>query len=145
LAVRGAREWPRPLWALLLASLAFTLTSGWLQGGVEWSALYTVVPAYHVEYQVAWFVPLILLVMPVLLFLVTHTLGITPTRSMVAVLLTAVGLRLVVAWTGRLLGGRPEDAWPLAEQAGYLLVFAVAALLGAPASRIPANAPQSAR
>jgi hypothetical protein len=105
---------------------AFTLTSVWLSGGLEWSFLYGLLPAYIVELHVAWFLPLILLKLPLLLLLVWWITDATPTGGFVRMMLAYTGLRFIAVWAVRLGGGSGVEMWPFAERGMYLLTFAIA-------------------
>lgn len=124
----------------LALTAAFTLTSGWLNGGIEWGFLYSTFPAYVVEYQVAWMVPLILLPFPILLVLLWWTTESRPSRTFVALSLLYLWIRVAAAWMVRLLGGGGEDVWPIAEQGAYVLVFVAAAVWASRSPQTPADA-----
>lgn len=110
----------------LVISGAFTLTSVWLRGGLEWSFLYGLMPAYVVELHVIWFLPLILLKLPLLLGLVWWITDTPPSREFVSAMLAYTGLRFIAVWAVRLGGGTGVEMWPLAERGMYLLTFAIA-------------------
>ncbi len=112
----------------LVMTGAFTLTSVWLNGGLEWSFLYGLLPAYVIELQVGWFLPMILLKLPLLLFLVWWTTGTRPSREFVSLMLAYAGLRFIGVWGVRLGGGSGAEMWPLAERGMYLLTFVIAAV-----------------
>ena len=110
----------------LIISGAFTLTSVWLPSGLEWGFLYGIFPAYVIELQVGWFVPFILLKLPMLLLLTLWAAGTAPTRRFVLLMFLYVGIRFVGVWVVRLAGGTGSQVWPMAEQAIYLTTFAIA-------------------
>jgi hypothetical protein len=126
-AVLVARRSADARWTdALVISGAFTLTSVWLSGGLEWSFLYGLLPAYIVELHVAWFLPLILLKLPLLLLLVWWITDATPTGGFVRMMLAYTGLRFIAVWAVRLGGGSGVEMWPFAERGMYLLTFAIA-------------------
>ncbi len=112
----------------LVITGAFALTCAWLPGGLEWSFLYGLAPAYLVELHVGLFVPFILLKLPILLLLVWCVLGALPSRRFVALMMCYVAMRFVAVWIVRLMGGGGAEIWPMAEQGIYLTTFLVAAL-----------------
>lgn len=111
---------------------AFALTCGWLPSGLEWGFLYGLFPAYVVELQVGWFVPAILLKLPLLLLLTWWATDTRPTRRCVALILIYAAIRFVAVWLVRLSGGTGAQVWPIAEQGIYLTVFAIAAVTALP-------------
>ncbi len=111
----------------LVMSGAFALTCVWLPSGLEWGFLYGLFPAYVVELQVGWFVPAILLKLPLLLLLTWWATDTRPTRQFVALILTYAAIRFVGVWLVRLAGGSGATVWPMAEQGVYLIVFVTAA------------------
>jgi hypothetical protein len=110
----------------LVISGAFALTSVWLPSGLEWGFLYGLVPAYIVELQVGWFVPFILLKLPLLLALTFWASDSRPTRRFVVLMFLYAGIRFAGTWTVRLMGGSGAQTWPMAEQGIYLTMFAIA-------------------
>ncbi len=121
-----ARQWADPRWTdALVVSGAFTLTSVWLSGGLEWSFLYSLLPAYVVELQVIWFLPLILLKLPLLLLLIWWITDTPPSMAFVRTMFAYTGFRFIGVWAVRLAGGSGAEMWPLAERGMYLLTFAV--------------------
>lgn len=124
--VLAARSAPGPWLDALVVTGAFALTSVWLPSGLEWGFLYGLVPAYIVELQVGWFVPLILLKLPMLLLLTWWASGLRPSRGFVLLMFLYAGLRFAGVWLVRLFGGTGAQAWPMAEQAMYLTTFAIA-------------------
>ncbi len=125
LASRAARG---PWLDALVITGAFALTSLWLPSGLEWGFLYGLFPAYVIELQVGWFVPAILLKLPLLLLLTFWATNTRPSRRFIALLLTYAGIRLTGVWLVRLAGAPGAEVWPLAEQGLYLTTFAVAAV-----------------
>ncbi|MBI3568152.1 MAG: alkaline phosphatase family protein [Gemmatimonadetes bacterium] len=126
-AVLLARRHADPRWTdALVISGAFTLTSVWLDGGLEWGFLYSVLPADVVEFKVGWMLPMILLKLPLLLLLNWWVTRTAPTRAFVAAMFAYTGLRFAAVWIVRLAGASGEAMWPLAEQGTYLLTFAIA-------------------
>lgn len=123
----------------LVVTGAFALTSVWLPGGLEWGFLYGLFPAYVIELQVAWFVPVILLKLPVLLLLCWWATGTRPTSRTVAFICLCAAVRFTAVWIVRLAGGSGALVWPIAEQAAYLTTFAIASVwvlrTGAPHER----------
>ena len=113
----------------LIMTGAFALTCVWLPSGLEWGFLYGLFPAYLVELQVGWFVPAILLKLPLLLLLTWWATGTRPTRRFIALILIYAGIRFVGVWIVRLTGGSGAQLWPMAEQGIYLTVFAMAAVV----------------
>jgi hypothetical protein len=107
---------------------AFALTCVWLPSGLEWGFLYGLFPAYVVELHVGWFVPAILLKLPLLLLLTFWATGTRPTRRFVSLILVYAAIRLIGVWLVRLAGGSGALVWPMAEQGVYLTVFAIAAI-----------------
>jgi hypothetical protein len=105
---------------------AFTLTSVWLPSGLEWSFLYGIFPAYVIELQVGWFVPFILLKLPMLLLLTLWAADVALTRRFVLLMFLYLGIRFAGVWVVRLAGGTGAQVWPMAEQAIYLTTFAIA-------------------
>ncbi len=136
----GSRAVPGAWLDACIITGTFALTSGWLPGGLEWSFLYSIFPAYAVELQVGWFVPVILLKLPMLLVLTWWVIGERPSRRFLALMMTYACLRFAAVWIVRLAGGTGAEIWPLAEQGIYLTTFAVAALWVATAwrPRVPA-------
>ncbi len=110
----------------LVISGAFTLTSVWLSGGIEWGFLYGFLPAYVVELQVIWFLPFILLKLPMLLILISWLTNVRPTRAFVIAIIAYTGVRFAGVWIVRLAGGSGAEMWPLAEQGMYLVTFTIA-------------------
>jgi hypothetical protein len=108
---------------------AFALTCVWLPSGLEWGFLYGLFPAYVVELQVGWFVPAILLKLPLLLLLTWWATDTRPSRRFVALILIYAAIRFIAVWLVRLAGGPGAAVWPIAEQGIYLTVFAVAAIV----------------
>lgn len=128
-AVLLARRYGDARWTdALVISGTFTLTSVWLSGGIEWGFLYGFLPAYVVELQVIWFLPLILLKIPMLLVLGAWLTDARPSRGFVIAMLAYTGLRFAAVWIVRLAGGSGAEMWPLAEQGMYLVTFAIAAV-----------------
>lgn len=126
-AVLLARRYAEPRWTdALVISGTFTLTSVWLGGGLEWGFLYGLLPAYVVELHVIWFLPLILLKIPLLLLLVFWLTRTFPSRAFVIAMLGYTGLRFAAVWAVRLAGGTAIAMWPLAEQGMYLVTFSIA-------------------
>jgi hypothetical protein len=105
---------------------AFTLTSVWLPSGLEWGFLYGIFPAYVIELQVGWFVPFILLKLPLLLLLTWWTAGVGPTRRFTGLMFAYMALRFAGVWVVRLAGGTGSQVWPMAEQGIYLSTFTIA-------------------
>jgi hypothetical protein len=105
---------------------AFALTSVWLPSGLEWGFLYGIFPAYVIELQVGWFVPFILLKLPLLLLVTWWAAGIGPTRRFVGLMFAYMAIRFMGVWIVRLAGGTGAEVWPLAEQGIYLTTFAIA-------------------
>jgi hypothetical protein len=124
--VLAARAAPGAWLDALVISGAFTLTSVWLPSGLEWGFLYGLVPSYIVEMQVGWFVPFILLKLPLLLVLTWWASDSRPTRRFVVLMFLYAGIRFAGVWTVRLLGGSGAQTWPMAEQGIYLTMFAIA-------------------
>jgi hypothetical protein len=110
----------------LVITGAFALTSVWLPSGLEWGFLYGIFPAYVVELQVGWFVPFILLKIPMLLVLTWWATDTRPSRRFVALMFVYAGVRFVGVWVVRLAGGTGAGEWPMAEQGMYLTTFAIA-------------------
>jgi hypothetical protein len=110
----------------LIITGAFTLTSVWLPSGLEWGFLYGIFPAYVIELQVGWFVPFILLKLPMLLLLTLWAADVAPSRRFVLLMFVYLGIRFVGVWVVRLAGGTGSQVWPMAEQAIYLSTFAIA-------------------
>lgn len=122
----ASRIAPGPWLDALVLTGAFALTSLWLPSGLEWGFLYGLVPAYLVELQVGWFVPLILLKLPMLLLLTWWATDTRPSRRFVALMFVYAGLRFGGVWLVRLFGGTGAQVWPMAEQGIYLTTFAIA-------------------
>jgi len=71
------------------------------------------------------------------LYLLLHwTVDARPSRDEVALVLAYLWLRLAAAWGVRLFGGQSEAVWPIAEQGGYVLVFALAGLWSVRRARV---------
>ncbi|MEI6741324.1 MAG: hypothetical protein WCK74_13535, partial [Gemmatimonadaceae bacterium] len=122
----------RPVWQdALVASGIVALTCVWYPPGIEWSMLYTVFPAALVENQVSWFLPFIVLRVPILLALWCAATGARPRVSLAALLVFATLLHFVAVLLVRQTSLPGERLWQLAEHGGYLLLFAVSALLTA--------------
>jgi len=124
----GTRAAGGPWLDALVITGAFALTSLWLPSGLEWGFLYGLFPAYVIELQVGWFVPAILLKLPLLLLLTFWATNTRPSRRFIALLLTYAGIRLIGVWLVRLGGASGSQVWPLAEQGLYLTTFAIAAV-----------------
>jgi hypothetical protein len=122
----ASRAAPGPWLDALVICGAFTLTSVWLPSGLEWGFLYGIFPAYVIELQVGWFVPLILLKLPLLLLVTWWAAGSRPTRRFVGLMFAYAGIRFVGVWVVRLAGGTGAQVWPMAEQGIYLTTFAIA-------------------
>lgn len=120
------RAAPGPWLDALVICGAFTLTSVWLPSGLEWGFLYGIFPAYVIELQVGWFVPFILLKLPLLLLVTWWVAGSGPTRRFVGLMFAYAGIRFVGVWIVRLAGGTGAQVWPMAEQGIYLTTFAIA-------------------
>jgi Type I phosphodiesterase / nucleotide pyrophosphatase len=105
---------------------AFALTSVWLPGGLEWGFLYGMFPAYVIELHVGWFVPIILLKLPLLLVLAWLISDTRPSRRFVLLMFAYAGIRFIAVWMIRLMGGSGAELWPMAEQGIYLVPFAIA-------------------
>ena len=122
----ASRAAPGPWLDALVICGAFTLTSVWLPSGLEWSFLYGLFPAYVIELQVGWFVPLILLKLPLLLLVTWWAADAAPTRRFVGLMFAYAAIRFVGVWVVRLVGGTGAQVWPMAEQGIYLTTFAIA-------------------
>lgn len=109
---------------------AYTVTCGWLAGSIEWGFLYTMAPAHLVELQVQWFLPLILVKIPLFFLLAMRVAERTPSRRTVQVVMILVTLRFAAVWSMRLAGAPTVEIWPLAEQGGILATFLAAAVAG---------------
>jgi hypothetical protein len=120
------RAAPGPWLDALVICGAFTLTSAWLPSGLEWGFLYAIFPAYVVELQVGWFVPFILLKLPLLLMLTWWAAGAAPTRRFVGLMFAYTAIRFIGVWVVRLAGGTGSQVWPMAEQGIYLTTFVIA-------------------
>lgn len=120
------RAAPGPWLDALVICGAFTLTSVWLPSGLEWGFLYGIFPAYVIELQVGWFVPFILLKLPLLLLVTWWVAGSGPTRRFVGLMFAYAGIRFVGVWIVRLAGGTGAQVWPMAEQGIYLTTFVIA-------------------
>jgi hypothetical protein len=105
---------------------AFTLTSVWLPSGLEWGFLYGIFPAYVIELQVGWFVPFILLKLPLLLLVTWWAAGTAPARRFVGLMFCYMAIRFIGVWVVRLAGGTGSQVWPMAEQGIYLTTFVIA-------------------
>jgi hypothetical protein len=112
----------------LIITGAFTLTSGWLDSGLEWGFLYTIFPSHLVEFEVQYFVPLILAKLPLLLVLAMTVAGRLPSRRFAIVLLAYAAFRFAGAWLMRMGGASGADIWPMAEQGMYVTAFVMAVL-----------------
>ncbi|MBX9929298.1 MAG: alkaline phosphatase family protein [Gemmatimonadaceae bacterium] len=113
----------------LVVSGTFALTSGWQPGGIEWGFLYRTVPAYLVEFRVGWFAPLIAAKTPLLLLITVWTLRWWHSSALVPAALSYLAVRVSGAVVIGLADAPMAEVWPVAEQAGYALLFAIAALL----------------
>jgi len=122
----ASRAAPGPWLDALVISGAFTLTSVWLPSGLEWGFLYGIFPAYVIELQVGWFVPVILLKLPLLLLITWWAAGATPTKRFVGLMFACMAIRFAGVWMVRLSGGTGSQVWPLAEQGIYLSTFVAA-------------------
>ncbi len=122
----------RPIWQdALVASGIVALTCVWYPPGIEWSMLYTLFPAALVENHVSWFLPFIVLRVPILLALWCAATGKPPRASLAALLVFATLLHFTSVLLVRQTTLPGERLWQLAEHGGYLLLFAVSALLTA--------------
>ncbi len=122
------RAAPGPWVDALVICGAFTLTSVWVPSGLEWSFLYSIFPAYVIELQVGWFVPFILLKLPLMLLVTWWASGAGPTRRFVGLMFAYMAIRFVGVWLVRLAGGTGAQLWPMAEQGIYLTTFTIAAV-----------------
>ena len=122
----SSRAAPGPWHDALVICGAFTLTSVWLPSGLEWGFLYGLFPAYVIELQVGWFVPFILLKLPLLLLVTWWAVDAGPSRRFVGLMFAYAAIRFVGVWIVRLTGGTGAQVWPMAEQGIYLTTFAIA-------------------
>jgi hypothetical protein len=135
LATRAA---PGPWLDALVMCGAFTLTSVWLPSGLEWGFLYGIFPAYVIELQVGWFVPFILLKLPLLLLVTWWAAGTVPSRRFVGLMFCYMAIRFAGVWVVRLAGGTGSQVWPMAEQGIYLTTFVIATVWAYRRARIHA-------